>query len=55
LVGIELIQKLKKGLYGVSVSFGRTSREIWRCVLAAQPQQSLYRKCFYPHIFAIED
>ncbi len=35
LVGIELIQKLKKGQYGVPFKFGRTSREIWRHVLAA--------------------
>jgi len=35
IAGIELIQKLKKGQYGVPFSFGRTSREIWRHVLAA--------------------
>jgi transposase-like protein len=35
LAGIELIQKLKKGQYGVPFSFGRSSREIWRHVLAA--------------------
>jgi putative transposase len=35
LAGIELIQKLKKGQYGVSLSFGKSSREIWRHVLAA--------------------
>ena len=33
--GIELIQKLKKGQYGVPFSFGITSREIWQRVLAA--------------------
>jgi len=35
IAGIELIQKLKKGQYGVPFSFGSTSREIWRHVLAA--------------------
>ena len=35
LAGIELIQKLKKGQYGVPLSFGKSSREIWRHVLAA--------------------
>ena len=35
LTGIELIQKLKKGSYGVPFSFGITSREIWQRVLAA--------------------
>ena len=35
LAGIELIQKLKKGQYGVPMNFGKTSREIWRHVLAA--------------------
>jgi len=34
LAGVELIQKLKKGQYGVPFSFGRSSREIWRHVLA---------------------
>jgi transposase-like protein len=34
LIGIELIQKLKKGQYGLPFSFG-ISREIWRRVLAA--------------------
>ena len=33
--GIYLVQKLKKGQYGVPFSFGRTSRDIWRCVLAS--------------------
>jgi hypothetical protein len=35
LIEIELIQNLKKGQYGVPFSFGITSREIWRRVLAA--------------------
>jgi hypothetical protein len=35
LIRIELIQKLKKGQYGVPFSVGITSREIWRLVLAA--------------------
>ncbi len=35
LAGIELIQKLKKGQYGVPFSFGSGSREIWSSVLAA--------------------
>jgi hypothetical protein len=35
LIGIESIQKLKKGQYGVPFSFGITSREIWHRVLAA--------------------
>jgi transposase-like protein len=35
LAGVELIQKLKKGQYGVPFSFGTTSRDIWRHVLAA--------------------
>ena len=35
LAGIELIQKLKKGQYGVPFSFGTTSNEIWRHVLAS--------------------
>ena len=35
LAGIELIQKLKKGQYGVPYSFGTLSRDIWRNVLAA--------------------
>lgn len=35
LAGIELIQKLKKGQYGVPFRFGTSSREIWRHVLAA--------------------
>jgi transposase-like protein len=35
LAGIELIQKLKKGQYGVPLRFGRTSWEIWRHVLSA--------------------
>src|SRR5450755_4701849 len=38
LAGIELMQKLKKGQYGVPFSFGRTSREILAarsCGLAA--------------------
>ena len=35
IAGIELIQKSKKGQHGVPVSFGRSSREIWRHVLAA--------------------
>ncbi len=35
LAGIELIQKLKKGQYGVPFSFGSTSCQIWRHVLAA--------------------
>jgi len=33
LAGIELIQKLKKGQYGVPCSFGTSSREIWCHVL----------------------
>ena len=40
LAGIELIQKLKKGQYGVPLSFGQSSREIWRHVLAAWVQQN---------------
>jgi hypothetical protein len=44
LAGIELIQKLKKGQYGVPYSFGICSRDIWSNVLAAmtnsQVQQS---------------
>ena len=35
LAGIELVQKLKKGQYGVPFSFGTTSNEIWRHVLAS--------------------
>ena len=35
LAGIELIQKLKKGQYGVPYSFGTLSRDIWRNVLVA--------------------
>lgn len=35
LVGIELIQKLKKGQYGVPFRYGQASRDIWRNVLAA--------------------
>jgi transposase-like protein len=35
LAGVELIQKLKKGQYGVPPSFGRSSRDIWCHVLAA--------------------
>jgi transposase-like protein len=35
LPGIELIQKLKKGYYGVPFSFGIGSREIWCHVLVA--------------------
>ena len=35
LAGIELIQKLKKGQYGVPRSFGLSSRNIWHNVLAA--------------------
>ena len=35
LSGIELIQKLKKGQYGVPRVFGRFSRDIWNNVLAA--------------------
>ena len=35
LVGIELIQKLKKGQYAVPFSFGTCSRDIWRHVLAS--------------------
>jgi transposase-like protein len=35
LAGIELIQKLKKGQYGVPYSFGICSRDIWSNVLAA--------------------
>jgi transposase-like protein len=35
LAGIELIQKLKKGQYGVPRRFGRFSRDIWNNVLAA--------------------
>jgi transposase-like protein len=35
LAGIELIQKLKKGQYGVLYSFGICSRDIWSNVLAA--------------------
>jgi hypothetical protein len=34
LAGIELIQKLKKGQYGVPYSFGMTSLDIWKNVLA---------------------
>jgi transposase-like protein len=33
--GVELIQKLKKGQYGVPYSFGITSLDIWKNVLAA--------------------
>ena len=33
LAGIELIQKLKKGQYGVPYRFGVLSRDIWRNVL----------------------
>ena len=33
LSGIELIQKLKKGQYGVAFSFGTTTNEIWHHVL----------------------
>ena len=33
--GIELIQKLKKGQYGVPRKFGTYSLDIWRSVLAA--------------------
>jgi transposase-like protein len=36
LAGIELIQKLKKGQYGVPFSFGNGPREIWSNVLAAE-------------------
>ena len=43
LAGIELIQKLKKGQYGVPVNFGRSSREMWRHVLADWVQQSPVR------------
>jgi hypothetical protein len=35
LAGIELIQKLKKGQYGVPRKFRTYSLEIWRSVLAA--------------------
>jgi transposase-like protein len=35
LAGIELIHKLKKGQYGVPLTFGTASRDIWRNVLAA--------------------
>ena len=35
LAGIELIQKLKKGQYGVPYRFGMLSRDIWSNVLAA--------------------
>lgn len=35
LAGIELIQKLKKGQYGVPFSFGICARNIWKNVLAA--------------------
>ncbi len=35
LAGIELIQKLKKGQYGVPRKFGAYSLDIWRSVLAA--------------------
>jgi len=35
LAGIELIQKLKKGQFGVPFTFGRSSRDIWRRVLTA--------------------
>jgi len=35
LAGIELIQKLKNGQYGVPFSFGICSRHIWKNVLAA--------------------
>jgi transposase-like protein len=34
LAGIELIQKLKKGQYGVPYSFGTSSLDIWKNVLA---------------------
>ena len=40
LVGIELIQKLKKGQYGVPFRYGQASRDIWRNVFAAWVQQS---------------
>jgi len=33
--GIELMQKLKKGQYGVPFRFGLNSGDIWRSVLAA--------------------
>src|SRR5919106_4094235 len=36
LAGIELIQKLKKGQYGVPYSFGTLSRDIWRNVASAK-------------------
>jgi hypothetical protein len=35
IAGIELIQKLKKGQYGVPFRFGLCSRDIWNKVLAA--------------------
>lgn len=35
IAGIELIQKLKKGQYGVPYSFGMSSLDIWTNVLAA--------------------
>jgi len=35
LAGIELIQQLEKGQYGVPFHFGITSPEIWRHVLAS--------------------
>src|SRR4051794_36372176 len=35
LAGIELIQKVKKGQYGVPFSFGITSHEIWCHALAS--------------------
>ena len=34
IAGIELIQKLKKGQYGVPYSFGTSSLDIWKNVLA---------------------
>ena len=38
-----MIQKLKKGQYGVPFSFGRSSREIWHHVLTAQVQQNPFK------------
>ena len=35
IAGIELIQKVKKGQYGVPYSFGMSSLDIWTNVLAA--------------------
>jgi hypothetical protein len=43
LTGLELIQKLKKGQYGVPFSFGITSREMAagsRCVCATEPNKT---------------